>query len=256
MRVKQITTAVAACALATYAFTSQANNGDTGHVWMPKQPTSKYWDAPTWTPQSAAPARQEQRRPQYRPPNRANNFPPPDMNRPNMNRPDIKRPGANRPPVNRKAPPPVANTNRTPPPPSGPYRGAPAPRRPGSIPNEPSAFNTPGYRPNYNNRGSRMPWGGNRGGSSMPWSNNRGGNNKFWGRSGPSTWMSPGKRNWENSWDDMINAPSRMGEMPGGWTAPEVTVPNPIDMGDQMQDNVKDLPDQMKNMDVGNEVND
>ncbi len=64
--------------------------------------------------------------------------------------------------------------------------------------------------------------------------------------------MNPGKRNWENSWDDMINAPGRMGEMPGGWTAPEVTVPNPIDMGDQVQDNVKDLPEQIKDMDVDN----
>jgi len=68
--------------------------------------------------------------------------------------------------------------------------------------------------------------------------------------------MNPGKDNWEQSWDDMINAPSRMGEMPGGWTAPEVTVPNPIDMGDQMQDNAKDLPEQMRNMDVGNDVKD
>ncbi len=66
--------------------------------------------------------------------------------------------------------------------------------------------------------------------------------------------MNPGKRNWENSWDDMINSPSRMGTMPGGWTAPEVTMPNPIDMGDQMQDNLKDLPEQMKDMDVGNDV--
>lgn len=66
--------------------------------------------------------------------------------------------------------------------------------------------------------------------------------------------MNPSKRNWENSWDDMINAPSRMGTMPGGWTAPEVTMPNPIDMGDQMQDNLKDLPEQMKDMNVGNDV--
>jgi len=66
--------------------------------------------------------------------------------------------------------------------------------------------------------------------------------------------MNPNKRNLERGWDDMINSPSRMGEMPGGWTAPEVTMPNPVDMGDQMQDNVKDLPEQMKDMDVGNDV--
>jgi hypothetical protein len=84
--------------------------------------------------------------------------------------------------------------------------------------------------------------------------NNGWNNNKFWGRSGPSTWMNPNKNNMERGWDDMMNAPSRMGEMPGGWTAPEVSMPNPIDMGDQIQDNVKDLPEQMRNMDVGNEV--
>jgi hypothetical protein len=66
--------------------------------------------------------------------------------------------------------------------------------------------------------------------------------------------MKPSKENWEDSWDDMINAPSRMGEMPGGWTAPEVTVPNPIDMGDQVQDNMKDLPSQMKEGNIGNDV--
>ena len=43
-----------------------------------------------------------------------------------------------------------------------------------------------------------------------------------------------------------------MGEMQGGWTAPEVTVPNPVDIGDQMQDNVKALPEQVKDMDVDN----
>jgi len=29
-------------------------------------------------------------------------------------------------------------------------------------------------------------------------------------------------------------------------------MPNPIDMGDQFQDNIKDLPEQIRNMDVGN----
>ena len=82
--------------------------------------------------------------------------------------------------------------------------------------------------------------------------NNHRNYNKFWGRSGPSRWINPGKRNWENSLDDMINTPGRMGGMPGGWAAPEVTAPNPVDMGDQMQDNVKDLPEQIKDMDVNN----
>lgn len=60
--------------------------------------------------------------------------------------------------------------------------------------------------------------------------------------------MNPGKRNW----DDMINTLSRMGDMTGGWTAPQVTVPNPVGMGDQIQVNVKDLAEQIKDMDVDN----
>jgi len=134
------------------------------------------------------------------------------------------------------APPPVYNNYQAPPhnaygraypPPQGPY---------GYMPdNGASAFYTPGY--------NRYRYG--RGG----WNKN-----KFWGRSGPSRWMNPSKDNLEQGWDDMINAPSRMGKMPGGWYAPEVTMPNPIDMGDQIQDNMKDLPEQIKDMNVGNEV--
>lgn len=124
-------------------------------------------------------------------------------------------------------PPPNAYGQAYPPPPRGPY---------GYVPdNGASAFYTPGYNRYRNGRG-----GWNR--------------NKFWGRSGPSKWMHPNKDNLEQGWDDMINAPSRMGKMPGGWYAPEVTMPNPIDMGDQVQDNMKDLPEQIKDMNVGNEV--
>ncbi len=231
MRVKQLSTAVLAIAFGSCTFVSHADN---------------YWQAPNWS-----------------------GFSGPSSNNNNYRRPPP--PNYRQPPANYQAP----NTNRAaPPPPPGPYKGAPAPRSnqyrgapapqpnqyrgaPAPQPNQyrgapppgrysgPSAFNTPRYNPYRSNRGNRMPWGGN---------NNRFGNDKFWGRSGPSTWMSPSKRNWENSWDDMINAPSRMGEMPGGWTAPEVTVPNPIDMGDQVQENLQDLPEQMKDGNIGNDV--
>ena len=135
----------------------------------------------------------------------------------------------NRPPMQNMAPRP--NANRGYPPPQGPYNA-----RPSYNDNGASAYNMPGYNRNRNNNG---------------WDNN-----KFWGRSGPSKWMNPNKRNMEDGWDDMINAPSRMGDMPGGWSAPEVTMPNPIDMGDQMQDNLQDLPDQMRDGNIGNNVND
>lgn len=222
MSVKQLSTAVIAIAIGTCTFTSQAGNG-AGY------PTKNYWQAP----------------------NRSGFDAPPSYNRAPPAYKNYQRP----PPVQRQPPAnyPAPKTNRTaPPPPTGPYsgssaprpnpyRGAPAPRGPF---NEASAYNTPGYNPYRQNRGNRMPWG----------NNNRFGSNKFWGRSGPSTWMHPGKDNWEDSWDDMINTPSRMGDMPGGWSAPEVTMPNPIDMGDQMQDNVQDLPDQMRDGNIGNDV--
>lgn len=113
------------------------------------------------------------------------------------------------------------------------------------MPNGAPAYNMPGYN-RYNNNG----WGNNGWGNNN-WGNNNWGNN-FWGQSGPGTWTNPNKQNMEQAWDDMINAPGRMGTMPGGWNAPEITMPNPVDMGDQFQENIQDLPDQIRNMDVGN----
>jgi len=155
--------------------------------------------------------------PQYRQSYPQNNYPAPNVNRP-------------APPYSQNQ---YQNQNRSePPPPPGPYTGTPRRSNEG-----PSAFYTPGYNPNRDRYRS-----------------NNWNNNKFWGRSGPGTWMNPNKGNMERGWDDMINSPSRMGRMPGGWTAPEVTMPNPVDIGDQMQNNVEDLPDQMRNMDLGNDV--
>lgn len=222
MSKKYFPSAVAAVALSTCALSVHAYD-NTGHNWMPKQPANPYWQAPDWSGvnfpsdyRSPPPAYKPPPRPDYRRPYPPQNYPAPGVNRPQANQPPATRPA-----------PPAMNPNRGYPPPRGPYAGS---YRPDSGA---SAFNMPGYNRYRNNRRS---------------------NSKFWGRSGPSTWMRPNKRNWEQGWDDMINSPSRMGEMPGGWTAPEVTMPNPIDMGDQMQDNVKDLPEQMKDMNVGNEV--
>ncbi len=235
MSLKQLSTVAIAIAIGTCTFASQANDGA-------RYPSNNYWQAPNWSGFSGQPS-YNQAPPAYNQAPPANNSyqrPPP--------------PAYRQPPANYSTPPPPTGPySGAQVPRQNPYRGAPAPRGPY---NGPSAFNTPGYNPNYGNRRNTnsMPWGG--GNSSMPWSrgNNRNGNNKFWGRSGPSTWMNPSKDNWENSWDDMINAPSRMGDMPGGWSAPEVTMPNPIDMGDQFQDNLQDLPEQMKDGNIGNDV--
>ena len=123
----------------------------------------------------------------------------------------------------------------------------------------PNTYQTPGYRPqpyrnqNYggpsfsgpwnNSRGNSMPWSNNRG-SSMPWSNNRGSSMPWDG--GRGGWMD--KDRFSNHWDDMLNAPSDMGELPGGYTAPSISVPNPVDVGDELQDAASDAPDQMRNV--------
>ena len=60
--------------------------------------------------------------------------------------------------------------------------------------------------------------------------------------------MNPNKDNMGQGWNDMTNGPGRMGDMPGGWRAPQISTPNPVDMGDQLQDNADDLPYQMRNM--------
>jgi hypothetical protein len=239
MRIRDITAICVVAALGTYASISQANPDDTGHRWTPRQPSNVYWQTPNWPGFNQPPAYNAPQPPppppRYgntnqaapvappvpvrRPPPRPNNYPAPYATNPNM------VPGQ----------PGVYSGYAPPPQPRGPYYGQY--NGPYNGPyygpdNGASAFNTPGYH-RYRNNG---------------WDNNR-----FWGRSGPSTWMNPNKNNMERGWDDMINAPSRMGEMPGGWTAPEVSIPNPVDMGDQMQDNIKDLPEQIRDMDVGND---
>ncbi len=219
MRVKFTATICAAVAMSVYASVSQSNpDAGAGNRWAPEQPGNMYWQTPNWSGFNRPPAYNSpppSARPMY---NNANQAPPVYRQPPRAN--NYPAPYANQPYMGRPAP--DAYRGYPPPPPRGPYYGPDS----GA-----SAFNTPGYN-RYRNNG---------------WNNN-----KFWGRSGPSTWMNPNKRNMERGWDDMINAPSRMGEMPGGWTAPEVSMPNPIDVGDQMQDNVKDLPEQMRDMDVGN----
>ena len=56
------------------------------------------------------------------------------------------------------------------------------------------------------------------------------------------------KDRFADGWDDMLNAPSDMGEMPGGFNAPSVSVPNPIDVGDEFEGAARDAPDQMRNV--------
>lgn len=236
MRVKFFTTTAVAVAISTFALVSHAGNAsdnNAGHNWKPRPQGNQYWQAPDWSNFNFSPSNKPVR-PAYAPPQR----PAYERQRPPVAPPAAQQPPAYRPPyqANRPATRPDSANMRPaapyanqayPPAPHGPYTTS-GPRR---LDNGASAFNMPG-----NNR----------------YRDNRSRSNKFWGRSGPGRWMNPNKGNMEQGWDDMLNAPSRMGEMPGGWTAPEVSVPNPIDIGDQMQENVEDLPDQVRNMDTGN----
>ncbi len=99
----------------------------------------------------------------------------------------------------------------------------------------------PGFGPwDSGHRGRRgndssMPWGG----SSMPWSSKK-------GKKGSGGWWD--KDDIADAWDDMLNAPSDMGELPGGFYAPSVSVPNPVDVGDEFDDAARDVPGQMRNV--------
>jgi len=44
-----------------------------------------------------------------------------------------------------------------------------------------------------------------------------------------------------------MNAPSDMGELPGGIYAPSVSVPKPVDVGDEFDYAARDVPGQMRN---------
>jgi hypothetical protein len=95
--------------------------------------------------------------------------------------------------------------------------------------------------------GSSMPWDSGRGGSKMPWDSGRGGRSMPWGgKKGRGGFMD--KDSFADSWDDMLNAPSDMGELPGGLNAPSVSVPNPVDVGDEFDDAARDVPGQMRNV--------
>ena len=286
MRVKQISTVCTAIVFAVGATAANAENQDDGsHIWMPKQPSNRYWQAPEWSDQNqkAPPARQAQQpqanQPRVQQPQNNQQWAPQRPASPQANtgsyrgQPPAPYGGYNRPPQPKQ---PVSGANRSasmPPPPAGPYSSAPNRSTSGSAPASNVAPRTPYRASPYRSTPyrstpyrSRSPYGYRDNGASAYYTpgynryrtgknNDRFWNDrKPWRNSGPSKWFNPTKENWEDSWDDMINAPSNMGKMPGGWYAPEVYMPNPVDMGDQFKDNMKDLPEQIRDMDVGNQV--
>ncbi len=70
---------------------------------------------------------------------------------------------------------------------------------------------------------------------------------RVWG-AGPQVWFDPTDpdEGMSQAWDDMMNAPARMGRVPPGWKAPTIDVPNPVDVGDEFEKNIRRAPTIMR----------
>ena len=93
------------------------------------------------------------------------------------------------------------------------------------------------------------PW--NRSWGRAPWNRNY---DDMWGRKGgPKAWFDPTdpKESMAQAWEDMLVTPNGLGTMPGGWKAPSISVPNPIDVGDEFKNVARDMPDEMQNFTEG-----
>ena len=51
-----------------------------------------------------------------------------------------------------------------------------------------------------------------------------------------------------NMWDDMINAPFKMGRMPGGMRAPSLSMPDPVTIGDAVTNQMPPMAEEAGNM--------
>jgi hypothetical protein len=98
--------------------------------------------------------------------------------------------------------------------------------------------------------------------SNMPWGNFPGWGDGFFGGFGPDNWK--GVSPWGNDipfkwidptdpresiadmWDDALNTPNRLGRMPPGWTAPYISVPNPVEVEEEFERNARKFPDEMR----------
>ncbi len=93
------------------------------------------------------------------------------------------------------------------------------------------------------------PW--NRNWGHAPWNRDY---SRTWGRKGgPDAWLNfdDPKEGAAQMWEDMINTPHGVGTQPGGWQAPSISVPNPIDVGDEFKETAKDMPNQIQNFSEG-----
>lgn len=154
----------------------------------------------------------------------------------------------------------------------GPMGAAPmaGPRPMGPGPGVPPPYGNPYNRGPYNSGPyGGGPFGGNRpfGGNNMfdnfgfgpfnrhtaPWETwPFGSKDSFWSRKempfdeqNPTDWFDPSdpKEGLAIMWEDLISAPDDLGTMPGGWHVPSISVPNPVDLEDQMEKASKEVPD-------------
>lgn len=133
--------------------------------------------------------------------------------------------------------------------PQGAYQSSPYPQGPfvGQMPSPYSRPGQYGYYPNQQQWRPGPPANGNNNSFSMvPWDHMPGGKmpdfNPF--SQGPfnnmpsQTYNTPAKdwavRQFGDVWEEAVNAPHNMGPMPGNIQAPSVSLPNPVDLGDQI----------------------
>lgn len=151
-----------------------------------------------------------------------------------------------------------------------PNNGFPNGFRPNNF--RPGNFQTPNFgpanfnAPRFNSNDYPMPWNrsNNNGTPFMSTKNLPMMNSKDWAKKVPDWGEKNGpyrngpwatKQNQERMegwWDDMVNAPYDMGRMPGGWRAPSVSFPNPVDVSNQLGRQFDKLPGQVREMDVSN----
>ena len=140
---------------------------------------------------------------------------------------------------------------------TGPYRGGPY-----NNPYNRGPYNNPYNRGSNNGPFGNSPFGSNPfsnfgggpfNGDSAPWETwPFGSRDSFWSRKefpfkeqNPTDWFQPDdpKEGMAVMWDDLIAAPDDLGTMPGGWNVPSISVPNPVDLEDQLEKASKEIPD-------------
>ena len=93
------------------------------------------------------------------------------------------------------------------------------------------------------------PW--DRSWGRAPWNRDY---DNLWGRNGgPSKWFDPSnpEDGIAEAWEDMMITPNRLGTMPGGWKAPSISIPNPVDVNTEFRDLAIDMPGEMQNFSDG-----